>query len=729
MVRKAPELLVVVAIVVGVALGAVGLLWPTLAGAQATAPSASRSFSVTSVAPDGELTVTVTASDYGVGGRVEETLPAGFSYVDGSATPSDIRVTRDGQTVRFTMRGTNEITYRVMASSTAGSYTFDGVLKDDDRNSHTVGGASIVTVEAAAPGPTTPSASRSFSVTSVAPDGELTVTVTASDYGAGGRVEETLPAGFSYVDGSATPSDIRVTRDGQTVRFTMRGTNEITYRVMASSTAGSYTFDGVLKDDDRNSHTVGGASIVTVEAAAPGPTTPSASRSFSVTSVAPDGELTVTVTASDYGAGGRVEETLPAGFSYVDGSATPSDIRVTRDGQTVRFTMRGTDEITYRVMASSTAGSYTFDGVLKDENKVSYPVGGDLSVDVGPNAARSFSADSLRTGGSVDVTIMARDYGPIGAVVETLPAGFTYVSSTPASPEHDGRNLTFALLGPNETVTYTVTASSVAGPHTFSGELIDDREGRHTIGGDDGVTVVTPPTVAPTPPPTKPPPTRRTRRRGGGGGGGGFAAPPVSVKPVAEGFISDQTLKVGDAALELSLTDKFKDPRNRALTYAVLASNPAVALAEVKDGYLVITPVGPGKTRIAVTAADPDGRSALQVLTVTVEGPAVQPPPVIIEATPPPATPPPLPTARPVVTLPAPAATLPPAMPTPPATATPSPTEPPPTASPALVPTPAPPAPPEQPSGGFPVWLIIVLVVGGSALLMGLFLFLRSRRQ
>jgi hypothetical protein len=294
--------------------------------------------------------------------------------------------------------------------------------------------------------------------------------------------------------------------------------------------------------------------------------------------------------------------------------------------------------------------------------------------------------------------------------------------------ERDGRKLTFALLGPNETVTYTVTASSVAGPHIFSGELIDDQGTKHTVVGVDRVTVVTPPTVEPTPVPTTPPPTRRPRRRGGGGGGGGFAAAPVSVKPVAEGFIADQTLKVGDAALELSLTDKFKDPRNRALTYAVLASNPAVALAEVKDGYLAITPVAPGKTRITVTATDPDGQSALQVLTVTVEGPAVQPPPVIIEATPPPATTPPLPTVRPV-TPPAPAATLPPATPTPTATATPSPTEPPPTASPALVPTPAPPAPPEQPSGGFPVWLIIVLVVGGSALLIGLFLFLRWRRR
>ena len=146
-------------------------------------------------------------------------------------------------------------TYTV-TSGTSGSYTFNGVLKDEDRESHTVGGASTVTVGA--------SASRSFSTSSVAPGRELVVTVTASGYGDGGRIEETLPAGFSYVEGSATPADIRVTLDGQTVRFTMRGTDEITYRVTASGTAGSYTFNGVLKDEDRESHTVGGASSLTV---------------------------------------------------------------------------------------------------------------------------------------------------------------------------------------------------------------------------------------------------------------------------------------------------------------------------------------------------------------------------------------------------------------------------------------------------------------------------------
>ena len=535
MVRKALALLVVAAIV-GVTLGAVGLLWPTLAGAQAPA-SALRSFSPPSVAPGGEVEVTVTVGGYGAGGRVEETLPAGFSYVDGSAAPADIRVTLDGQTVRFTMTETTEFTYKVSASSTEGDYTFNGVLKDLDRNSYPVGGASTVTVQAGAvapgpvpePDPTTepvavPHASRSFSPPSVAPGGEVEVTVTVGGYGAGGRVEETLPAGFSYVDGSAAPADIRVTLDGQTVRFTMTETTEFTYKVSASSTEGDYTFNGVLKDLDRNSYPVGGASTVTVQAGAvapgpvpePDPTTepvavPHASRSFSPLSVAPGGELEVTVTVGGYGAGGRVEETLPAGFSYVDGSAAPADIRVTLDGQTVRFTMTETTEFTYKVSASSTEGDYTFNGVLKDLDRNSYPVGGASRITVGPNASRSFSMTMTGLGDEVTVTITAMNYGQIGAVVETIPMGFTYVMGSSdlahVEVEDHGMELRFALLDPNNTIfMYTVKAPSSPGSYVFKGRLFDDERMWRDVGGDMTVMV-----QAPAAPPPPPPPPRRGR--------------------------------------------------------------------------------------------------------------------------------------------------------------------------------------------------------------------------
>ena len=224
-------------------------------------PTASRTLSTMSVASGGELTVTVNVGGLGTGGgRVEETLPAGFMYVADSVNPTDILVTEQGQTVRFTIRGTNRFSYRVTASSVNGDYSFTGVLRDDERNRYTVSGDSGVTVG--------PVANRSLSSAKVTPGAGLTVTITAGGYDpVGGRVEETLPSGFSYVADSVSPTDVRVTTREQMVRFTIRGTGMFTYGVRASNTPGAYTFMGVLRDADRSTYTVGGDSSVMVAGA------------------------------------------------------------------------------------------------------------------------------------------------------------------------------------------------------------------------------------------------------------------------------------------------------------------------------------------------------------------------------------------------------------------------------------------------------------------------------
>ena len=247
-----------------VLLAALGILWsirPAPAGAQS--PAASRSISPASVLPGVELTVTVTASGYGSeGGRIEETLPAGFSYVAGSASPADVRVTQDGQTVRFTTSGADRLTltYRVRASRVNGDYKFAGVLRDFQLNQHTIGGASDVTVGRGA--------TRSFSAGTVRTGSGLTVTIAAGGYGElGGRVEETLPSGFAYVDGSVRPADIRVTEQDRVVRFTFVGISSFTYGVNASVTPGSHAFSGVLLGDQRARYVVAGADTVVVEAA------------------------------------------------------------------------------------------------------------------------------------------------------------------------------------------------------------------------------------------------------------------------------------------------------------------------------------------------------------------------------------------------------------------------------------------------------------------------------
>ena len=113
-------------------------------GLEASGHSAVRSFSQSWAPPGGRLVVTITATNYGGFGQVEETLPAGFSYAGTSL--GDTSVTVDGRTVSFVLLGDRSFTYTVEVPGAEGRYTFTGVFSDSDRESQAVGGASQVRV-------------------------------------------------------------------------------------------------------------------------------------------------------------------------------------------------------------------------------------------------------------------------------------------------------------------------------------------------------------------------------------------------------------------------------------------------------------------------------------------------------------------------------------------------------------------------------------------------------
>ena len=109
-------------------------------------------------------------------------------------------------------------------------------------------------------------------------------------------------------------------------------------------------------------------------------------------------------------------------------------------------------------------------------------------------AMRSISPTSVAPGGMVTVTITAANYGRAGGVTETLPLGFAYVSSSLDADEVSelsGNRVRFTLLGVTS-FTYVVTASSTAGPHSFSGTLSDFDRSTHTVSGQSSVTVGSP---------------------------------------------------------------------------------------------------------------------------------------------------------------------------------------------------------------------------------------------
>ena len=130
-----------------------GTLAPSSA-LEASSHSAVRSFSQPWAPPGGRLVVTITATNYGGFGQVEETLPEGFSYTGSSL--SEGSVTEDGPTVSFVLLGDVSFTYTVDVPNVEGAYTFSGVLKDANRDEMVIGGASQVTVGPEPPATPTP---------------------------------------------------------------------------------------------------------------------------------------------------------------------------------------------------------------------------------------------------------------------------------------------------------------------------------------------------------------------------------------------------------------------------------------------------------------------------------------------------------------------------------------------------------------------------------------------
>ena len=108
-----------------------------------------------------------------------------------------------------------------------------------------------------------------------------------------------------------------------------------------------------------------------------------------------------------------------------------------------------------------------------------------------PTATRSLDDATVGPGGQVTVTIEAANYGQAGGVTETLPVGFTYVSSSlPGGQvtEVDAQTVRFTLQA-ETSFTYTVTASSTAGDYDFSGMLRDFERMDHDVGGASRITV------------------------------------------------------------------------------------------------------------------------------------------------------------------------------------------------------------------------------------------------
>ena len=105
-------------------------------------------------------------------------------------------------------------------------------------------------------------------------------------------------------------------------------------------------------------------------------------------------------------------------------------------------------------------------------------------------ASRSFSPTPVSAGGEFEVTITAAGYGGFGGVVETLPIGFSYVSSSlsDSAVTVAGQEVSFTLFG-ETAFTYTVAVPSAEGTYSFSGVLKNSNRVEQPVGGVSSITV------------------------------------------------------------------------------------------------------------------------------------------------------------------------------------------------------------------------------------------------
>ena len=256
---------------------------------------ATRSFSPVTVAPGGEVIVTLMVTGVGGFGGVVETLPDGFTYV----SSGHAGVVEEGQNLTFPLLSQDSvtITYTVTASTEEKAHSFSGTVKNDQGVVVAVAGAQEITVRAE-PEPSEHGAIRSFSPATVAPGGEVVVTLMLTGVGGSGGVVETLPDGFAYV----SSGHAGVVEEGQNLTFPLlsQGSATITYTVTASTEEKAHSFSGTVRNDQGVVVAVAGAQEITVRAE-PEPSEHGATRSFSPATVAPGGEVVVTLMVTGVG--------------------------------------------------------------------------------------------------------------------------------------------------------------------------------------------------------------------------------------------------------------------------------------------------------------------------------------------------------------------------------------------------------------------------------------------
>ncbi len=194
--------------------------------------------------------------------------------------------------------------------------------------------------------------------------------------------------------------------------------------------------------------------------------------------------------------------------------------------------------------------------------------------------------DDLSAEQSFTVTVQSGGGGgtrtyQTGETISTLPTGFWTPDVTSGA--------SFQFSGGQVTISFN------------SGGYIEEAGTRYTCRASGGCRIVN--RVV----------TQGTIEASGGGGGGGS-----NRAPAPRGSISDRTITVGETST-VNASSYFSDPDGDRLTYTARSSRTSAATVSVSASRVTVTAVAQGSATVRITATDPDGLSAEQSFTVTVQ--------------------------------------------------------------------------------------------------------------
>ena len=668
--------------------------------------TATVTISVTNVEEPGSVSLSPAEPEVGV------ELTAVLTDPDGGVTGASWQWQRSADGTTWTdIAGATAPTY-TPTEADAGMWLRANVTYSDRAVSDITLEGTAVAVPAA---PTTVSATRSISPSSVpASGGTVKVTVDiAGSYGVGSVVETLPAAGFEYVPGSVSPSDIMptVSASGRKVTFPLVGESSFTYDVTVSASPGEHTFDGALTYGIDKTVEQIGETTVTVDAAPSigAPVTPSASASPGISNRAPVfGEGSAT---------SRSVDEASASGTNVGGPVAADDL----DRDALAYTLSGADAALFDIDGSTgqiTVGSETtLDFETEDTYSVTVtatdPDDRDDTIDV------TISVVNVDEAGTVSLSSMEPQVGAELTAALADPDGS--ISSAAWVWESSADQSAWSAISGATSAAYTPAAGD-GGMYLRAMASYTDGHGAGKTAEAVSANAVPVPNTAPS-----------------------FAATESGTRSVAENTAAGEDVGASVAA---------RDADDDAVSYMLGGADAASFEIDESSGQLRTKAALDYETRssyeVTVTVSDGRGGTASVAVTIMVtdvdDAPAATP---TVRPTPAPTTrPTPAPTARPVATAtarpaPEPTATArptavpptprPTAVPPAPTVAPPAPTvaPPAPTVAPPA-PTVAPPAPtvtpPAEEAGGLPGWvipLIIVVVIGGLA---AGFVYLRSRR-